>query len=79
MGRTFHEILNWPPPKETMDFTLLEEMDPLPIVMGTIDLEEVQSATERLKNHKAAGEDRISTELLKATTDDNLEQWLTLQ
>ena len=61
-----------------MDFTLFEEMDPLPIVMGIIDLEEVQSAIERFKNHKAAGEDRISAELLKATTDDNLEQWLTL-
>ena len=69
----FNEISNRPPPKETMDFTLFEEMDPLPIVMGIVDLEEVQSAIERLKNHKAAGEDRISAELLKATTDDNLE------
>ena len=74
----FNEILNRPPPQETIDFTKVEEMEPLYINEDGIDLEELQNAIERLKNNKAAGEDKISAELLKATNKDNLEQWLEL-
>ena len=74
----FSEILNRPPPKEALDFAQFEAMDPLLIRMDLINIEEVRSATVKLTNNKAAGEDKISAELLKATSLDNLEQWLQL-
>ena len=73
----FSEILNRPPPKEAFDFAQFEAMDPLRIRMDPINIE-VRSATVRLTNNNAAGEDNISAELLKATSLDNLEQWLHL-
>ena len=45
----FSEILNRPPPKQALDFAQFKAMDPLPIRMGPINIEEVRSATVRLK------------------------------
>ena len=74
----FSDVLNRPPPMEALDFAQFEAMDPLLTRMDPINIEEVRSATMRLKNNKAAGEDNISAELLKATLLDNLKQWLQL-
>ena len=70
----FNEILNRPPPNETFEFNQIEEIDELPILMTPIDQIEAKNAIERLKNRKAAGEDKVTVELLKATSDENLEK-----
>ena len=70
----FNEILNRPPPNETFEFNQIEEIDELPILMTLINQIEAKNATERLTNHKAAGEDKVTAELLKATSDENLEK-----
>ena len=72
----FSEILNRPPPEEIVDFSVLEKMEPFPIIEGVIDIEEVKIALESLKNYKAAGEDKITAEMLKAADADILEYWL---
>ena len=48
-------------------------MKPLPIIEGVIDTKEVKIALESLKNYKAAGEDKITAEMLKAADADILE------
>ena len=47
-------------------------MEALPIDLREITLEEVKKAIKGRKNHKAAGEDNIAAELVKATSDENL-------
>ena len=42
--------------------------------MTPIDQIEAKNAIERLKNRKAAGEDKVTAERLKATSDENLEK-----
>ena len=49
LAEHFSEILNRPPPKEALDFTQFEAMDPLPIRKDPINIEEVRSAPVRLK------------------------------
>ena len=74
----FNEILNRPPPNETLEFNQIGEVDELPILMTPIDQIEAKNALERLKNRKAAGEDKVTAELLKATPDENLEKLVEL-
>jgi len=54
----FNEILNRPPPNETFEFNQIEEIDELPILMTSIDQIEAKNALERLRNRKAASEDK---------------------
>ena len=67
----FHEILNRLPPSEPFDFSIYEEMEALPIDLREMTLEEVKKAIKGMKNDKAAGEDNIAAELVKAS-DENL-------
>ena len=53
-------------------------MEALPIDLEEITLEEMKKAIKGMKNHKAAGEDNIAAELLKATSDENLRTRLKL-
>ena len=74
----FHETVNRLPPSEPFDFSIYEEMEALQIDLREITLEEVKKAIKGMKNHKAAGEDNIAAELVKATSDKNLVTWLKL-
>ena len=74
LAEHFKKILNRPPPNEIFEFNQIEEIDELPILMTLIDQIEANNALERLKNCKAVGEDKVTAELLKVTSDENLEK-----
>ena len=68
LAEHFHETLNRLPPVELLDFSIYKETEALPIDLEEITLEEINKAIKGMKNHKAAGEDNIAAELVKATS-----------
>ena len=70
----FKETLNQPIPSLLYDFTTEHVPEELPVTTETIGAMEVQLAVKALKNHKAAGLDEITGELLKHGEDKMIEE-----
>ena len=61
----FKETLNQPNPSLLYDFTTEHIPEELPVTTEAIEAREVQLAVKAFKNHKTAGLDQITGELLK--------------
>ena len=67
------ETLNKPALQDKIYFNMINEMDALNIEMGDINKTKMIHAIRNMKNNKAAGENAVTTEMLKESGEENID------
>ena len=67
------ETPNKPALQDKIYFNMINEMDALNIEMGDINKTKMIHAIRNMKNNKAAGENAVTTEMLKESGEENID------